>query len=96
MSVDDEKIFRAIAAELAISDARFPSPFHSAHEGYAVLLEEVDELKVWVWQHQSMALRGFAMRDEAIQVAAMAVRFIRDCCPTLNEPPPTIPVTLVK
>ena len=51
--------------------------FTSAHEGYAVLLEEVDEL----WQHVKVK-RGqrltHAMRAEAIQIAAMAVRFIID------------------
>jgi len=49
----------------------------SNHEGYAVILEELDEL----WdeikkQHPNNEL----IRKEAIQVAAMAVRFILDRC----------------
>ena len=51
-------------------------PFNSAHEGYAVIKEEVDEL----WD----CIKGNAdkrlMRAEAIQVAAMAIRFIEDVC----------------
>lgn len=51
--------------------------FNSAHEGYAVILEEVDELKAEVWKrHHEREL----MRKEAIQVAAMAIRFLVDVC----------------
>ncbi len=51
-------------------------PFNSAHEGYAVLLEEVDELKAHVWTNQKR--RNLPeMRAEAVQVAAVAVRFVR-------------------
>ena len=52
-------------------------PFNSAHEGYAVLLEEVDELKAEVWKRHHDPER---MRKEAIQVAAMALRFLADVC----------------
>lgn len=55
--------------------ARRYSPFKSPHEGYAVLLEEVDEL----WDEVRM--KGHdrdAMRKEAMQVAAMALRFMVD------------------
>lgn len=52
-------------------------PMASAHEGYAVLLEEVDELKAEVWK--SPRKRDYAaMHAEAIQVAAMALRFMVD------------------
>ena len=53
--------------------------FHNAHEGYAVLLEEVDELWENVKLNQTIFTRDEAMREEAIQVAAMAIRFIIDC-----------------
>ena len=53
--------------------------FNSAHEGYAVILEELDELKEEVWKKPSKC-DYFAMRKEAIQVAAMAIRFIKDIC----------------
>lgn len=53
--------------------------FHNAHEGYAVLLEEVDELWENVKLNQSYIDRDLKMMSEAIQVAAMAIRFIIDC-----------------
>jgi hypothetical protein len=54
-------------------------PINSAHEGYAVILEEVDELKEEVWK-QTKNRDINHMRKEAIQVAAMAMRFILDVC----------------
>jgi hypothetical protein len=51
--------------------------FHSAHEGYAVLLEEVNEL----WEQVKRRDRDReAMRREAVQVGAMALRFLVDVC----------------
>lgn len=56
-------------------------PMKSAHEGYAVLLEEVDELWEQVKKNPTKHPEAVAcMRQEAIQVAAMAVRFIVDVC----------------
>jgi hypothetical protein len=53
--------------------------WNSAHEGFAILLEEVDELKAHVWMKQKN--RDIpAMRKEAIQVAAMALRFATEIC----------------
>lgn len=54
-------------------------PFNSAHEGFAVLHEEFDELKAHVWTNQKRRDLE-AMRKEAIQVAAMAIRFVHDVC----------------
>lgn len=55
-------------------------PFASAHEGYAVVLEEVRELEAEVFKRQSMRSRD-QMRAEAIQIAAMALRFAADLTP---------------
>lgn len=48
-------------------------PFHSPHEGYGVLAEEFDELF-----DEIKANNKTNQRAEAIQVAAMALRFITD------------------
>ena len=54
-------------------------PMNSAHEAYAVLLEEVDEL--WAHVKCNQKKRDLAaMRKEAIQVAAVALRFAAECC----------------
>jgi hypothetical protein len=56
-------------------------PFNSMHEGYAVILEEMDELKTEVWKSpKKHSDRTQHARKEAIQVAAMAIRFLVDCC----------------
>ena len=70
-SVADE-----VLGELQMATDKFGA-FNSAHEGFAVLKEEVDELWDEVkCKHRDVAL----MRREAIQVAAMAIRFIMDVC----------------
>jgi len=62
--------------EFAISN--FP-PFRSPHEGYAIILEEVEELKGEIFKHQKIR-DVIKMRKEALQVATMAIRFIIDIC----------------
>jgi hypothetical protein len=39
-----DKITELITQELANANAKFP-PFHSCHEGYSVLKEEIEELE---------------------------------------------------
>ena len=72
-----------IFAELALEECEYAQtkwpPFNSAHEGFAVLKEEVDEL----WDHvkTNQKRRDIdEMRKEAIQVAAMAIRFACEVC----------------
>ncbi len=77
-----DKIMHAVTIELNIAQAKFPR-FNSPHEGYAVLLEEVNEL--WDAIKDKNASRD-AVRDEAIQVAAMAIRFIIDTEPRQANP----------
>lgn len=53
--------------------------FNTAHEGYAILLEELDEL--WdIVKKKQMSRDYSAMGNEAKQIAAMAIRFYLDCC----------------
>lgn len=64
--------------ECMAARGKFP-PMNSPHEGFAVLLEEVEELKAHVWTKQRLRKLKL-MRKEAIQVAAMALSFAADCC----------------
>lgn len=67
-----------VEEEINSAQASWP-PFNSAHEGFAVLKEEVDELWAHVMTNQKR--RDIeAMRKEAIQVAAMACRFALEVC----------------
>ena len=56
------------------------APMNSAHEGYAVILEELDELwdEVKAWKPDDH--RIVELRKEALHVAVMAIRFIKDVC----------------
>ena len=71
------------AAEAALAEAMRAAaawpPYNSAHEGFAVINEEFDELKTHVWTNQKRRDLE-AMRVEAIQLAATAIRFAADCC----------------
>lgn len=54
-------------------------PFNSAHEGYAVIKEELDEL--WEEVRKKRGNRDMEkMLKEAIQVSAMGLRFAVDIC----------------
>lgn len=52
---------------------KFPI-FHSAHEGYGVILEEVDEL--WDAIKNNKHSTDLERTKEAIQVAAMAMKYV--------------------
>lgn len=72
------KVLAQVGHEVRQAQAIWP-PLNSAHEGYAVLMEEVDEL--WTEIKVNQKRRDLVkMRAEAVQVAAMAVRFIRNVC----------------
>lgn len=53
------------------------APLNSAHEAYAVILEELDEFKAEVWKKRSERDPA-KMRAELIQIAAMAIRAVED------------------
>ena len=63
--------------ELRAAMDRYPA-MQSAHEGYAVLLEEADELWTEVKRHAPHKPNFHRMHEEAVQVAAMSVRFLID------------------
>lgn len=69
-----EKICDLLRGELWIALGKFPRPQSSAHEAYAVLLEEVDEL----WDAIKANEPKDRLRAEAIQVGAMAMRFVME------------------
>lgn len=59
-------------------------PMASAHEGYSIILEELDELKAHVWQKQKT--RDYAeMRKEVVQLGAMALAFLVEIVDTENR-----------
>jgi hypothetical protein len=68
-----EKATAAVMAELVRATGKH-GRFNSPHEAYAILLEEVDEL--WDDIKKNRSTTAYI---EAIQVAAMAVRFVVDC-----------------
>ncbi len=53
--------------------------FASGHEGYAIIKEELEELWEEVKNHQKDGATG-PLTDEAVQVAAMSLRFLMDVC----------------
>ena len=66
----------AINREYKRAIKKYPS-FHSNHEGYAVIKEEVDEL--WDEIKKCKGIRkNEPMEKELIQVAAMCLRFLTD------------------
>jgi hypothetical protein len=65
----------AVRTEVMQATARF-APMNSPHEAYAVLLEEIDELK----EHRFAYPKSVDAGVEARQVAAMAVRYLVDIC----------------
>lgn len=95
-----EKIAQEVIEELKQAEKKFAG-FNSSHEGYAVILEELDELwdvvklnpkKIDVpdaelaYKSQIQKLRrNQLMRGEAIQVAAMAIRFVKCICDEEDE-----------
>lgn len=83
-----DRVLNEVGAELEKARATH-APMNGHHEGYAVILEELDELwEVCKMNTHKIASEGgitplakkMMLRKEALQVAAMAVRFIEDVC----------------
>lgn len=65
-----------VAEELAKAQSQH-APLNSAHEAYAVILEELDEFKAEVWKKREKRDRA-NMLKELVQVAAMCARTAQD------------------
>jgi hypothetical protein len=80
---DLDRVLAEVRAEYSSAARKF-TPMHGPHEGYAVIAEEVDELWDEVKAHDHNRSR---MRNEALQVAAMAVRFVLDVAQEPDKEP---------
>lgn len=78
------RVMRYVEAEL-LSAVRQFDPYHSAHEGYSVILEELDELWDEIKANKLPGARA-RQRAEAVQVAATAARFLLDIQAEEGEP----------
>jgi NTP pyrophosphatase (non-canonical NTP hydrolase) len=74
--MDKDAALKAVVEELERATRLHPRSFNSAHEGFAVLKEEVDEL----WEEVKHGRDPADLRAEAVQVGAMALRFLMDLC----------------
>jgi len=78
-----EEILQLVAEEYMAACHNFP-PFRSAHEGVAIVDEEMREFRdaaYWPHKHDKEA-----EETEATQLAAMAIRYLMDVC--YNEETP--------
>ena len=66
----------AVRTEVDRAQAKH-APMNSAHEAYAVILEELDEFKAEVWK-QTRNRDTAHMAMELIQIAAMCARAASD------------------
>lgn len=77
MAIGIDQVVAEVMSELLGATEKYRT-MQSAHEGYAVILEELDE----AWDEiKKKRPDSVALRKEMIQVAAMAMRFIIDVTP---------------
>lgn len=77
-----ERTALEVCKEVESATSKWPK-FNSAHEGFSILKEEVDEL----WDEVKVNQKNrnlLTMRKEAIQIAAMAIRFATEVCDEEN------------
>lgn len=81
MNVDIHAIFaEEVVPELQRADAKYPDDPMSFEELEASLETIECELHELRREVKRIKKRPDLMRKEAVQVAAMAIKFIRDCC----------------
>ncbi len=75
----DMTFLEAVETEYKEARRRY-KPFHSTHEGFAVIQEEVEELWEMVKKNKGTTIKdgNALMVKECIQIAAMAYAFVRD------------------
>ena len=92
MNAIEKQVRELVAVELAAANERFPQ-FHSQHEGYAVIKEEVDELKeytdlinnrmIYLWAkirfNNSYEELVSRIYDDAINAACEAIQVAAMC-----------------
>jgi NTP pyrophosphatase (non-canonical NTP hydrolase) len=82
-----QSVANQVVNELIRAKGLFPDFYNSQHEGYAVILEEVEEL----WAEIKKNQRDYdlqAQRKEAIQAAAMLIRFVVELIDNNNQKHP--------
>jgi hypothetical protein len=75
VSIALERASQMVGHEVARAMELWPRPFSCAHEGISVIREEFEELWDEVKLNQNVR-NPEKMRKEAVQLAAMALRFI--------------------
>lgn len=73
----DKKYYEAmdmVMKEVTMAKSKYKKDFNSRHEAYGVLLEEVDEL----WDDVKADAEDGRDIMEAVQVAAMALRYVAE------------------
>lgn len=74
--MEEAQAFQKVVWELEQAEQKFPA-FNSCHEGKSVIQEELDEL----WDEIKKKDKNMAqIEKEAIQVAAMGIRFLINLC----------------
>jgi hypothetical protein len=73
--IAEEWFYARILPELKRATKKFGG-FASPHEGYAVILEETNEL----WAEIKGKCQKPKLIEESVQTAAMAIRFLIDIC----------------
>ena len=76
--MEKETAIKLISEEVDSAMKKFPL-FNSSHEGYAVILEEMDELWDEI-KNNKYPMSSMNQKKEAIQIGAMAVKFLMSCC----------------
>jgi hypothetical protein len=76
--MENTKALQAIKYEFDRANTLYPN-FHSNHEAYAVIKEELDE--VWDEIRKSKDIKGNeTIKKELIQVGAMVLKYLDNLC----------------